>query len=74
MSLDIQFKLKQNPLYIKFLRENSYWYKYLNRDPIYFKEFETEMKKVYKLNPSDKISRAIDTFDMLQALISTLKK
>lgn len=73
MSIELQFKLKQNPLYIRFLRENSYWYKYLNRSDDYFKEFEIEMKKVYKLNPSDKISRAIDTFDMIQTLLSTLK-
>lgn len=73
MSLELQFKLKQNPLYIRFLRENSYWYKYLNRDISYFKEFEIEMKKVYKLNPSDKISRVIDTFDMVQSILSTLK-
>ena len=73
MSLELQFKLKQNPLYIRFLRENSYWYKYLNRDSNYFKDFEVEMKKVYKLNPSDKISRVIDTFDMMQTLLSAFK-
>lgn len=73
MSLETQFKLKQNPLYIRFLRENSYWYKYLNRDASYFKEFELEMKKIYKLNPSDRISKAIDAIDMLQTLFSSLK-
>ena len=73
MNLELQFKLKKNPLYIRFLRENSYWYKYLNRDPNYFKEFEIEMKKIYKLNPTDKISRVIDTFDVVQTVLSTLK-
>lgn len=73
MSIELQLKLKQNPLYIKYLRENSYWYKYLNRDIGYFKQFEIEMKKAYKLNPSDRISRAIDTFDMIGTLLSTLK-
>lgn len=74
MSIDLQFKLKKNPLYIKFLRENSHWYKYLNRDPNYFKQFEVDLKNTYKLNPSDKISRAIDTFDIIQTLLSTIKK
>lgn len=73
MILDLQFKIKNNPNYIKFLRENSYWYKYLNRDPSIFKQFEEEVKTVYKLKPSDKISRAIDTFDMVQTILSTLK-
>lgn len=72
MSIDLQFKLKENPLYTKYLTEASYWYKYLNRDPKYFKDFETEMKKVYKLNPSDKISKAIDTVDMLTSIFSAL--
>ena len=32
MSLDIQFKLRENPDYLKYLRENSWWYKVLNRN------------------------------------------
>ena len=39
MILDIQFKLKSNPLFIKYLHENSYWYKLLNRNPTMFNEF-----------------------------------
>ena len=39
MNLELQFKLKQNPLYIKYLRENSYWYKILIRDPKMFDKF-----------------------------------
>lgn len=74
MSLDLQFKLKQNPLYIKFLREYSYWYKYLNRSDTYFKDFELEMKKIYKLNTSDKISKTLDTIEMIETLFSALQK
>lgn len=73
MTLDLQFKLKQDPLYIRFLRENSYWYKYLNRNPDYFKEFVSEMKDVYKLNPGDRINKIIDTVDMIGTLLSTFK-
>ena len=73
MSIDIQFKIKNNKNYIKFLRENSYWYKYLNRDPNNFKLFEEEVKTVYKLRPTDKISRAVDTIEMLQTLFTNMK-
>lgn len=73
MVLDLQFKIKNNPNYIRFLRENSYWYKFLNRDPATFREFEEEVKTVYHLRPTDKISRAIDTIDMVQSILSTLK-
>ena len=33
MTLDIQFKIKNDPNYIRYLHENSYWYKFLNRNP-----------------------------------------
>lgn len=73
MSLEVQFKIKNNPNYLRFLRENSHWYKYLNRDGNNFKVFEEEVKTSYKLRPTDRISRALDTFDMIQSLLSSLK-
>lgn len=73
MNLDTQFKLKGNPLYIKYLRENSYWYKLLNREPNSFKIFEEELKLNYKLRPSDKLSQALDYIEMFETIMSTLK-
>lgn len=73
MNLDTQFKLKNNPLYIKYLRENSYWYKILNREPNSFKTFEEEVKTNYKLRPSDRISQALDYIEMFETIMSTLK-
>ena len=70
MNIDIQYKIKNKKYYLKYLRENSNWYKYLNRNPSNFKLFEEEVKNVYKLRPTDKISRAIDTFEMLQTLFT----
>ena len=74
MSIETQLKLKSNINYLKFLRENSYWYKYLNRSNQFFKDFENEMKITYKLRPTDRISKAIDTFDMIQTILTTLKQ
>ncbi len=74
MSIETQIKLKSNINYLKFLRENSYWYKYLNRSNQFFKDFENEMKITYKLRPTDRISKAIDTFDMIQTILTTLKQ
>lgn len=73
MNLDVQFNLKRNPNYIKFLRENSYWYKILTRDPNMFKEFVKEMKVKYKLRTIDKINNALTTVEMIEAIISTMK-
>ena len=54
MKLDVQFKIKNNYLLQKYIRENSYWYKYLNRNPGLLSEMEREMKEKYKLTASDK--------------------
>lgn len=73
MTLDIQFKIKNNPYYIRYLRENSNWYKILNRNPQMFKVFEEEVKDRYELRPSYRISKALDTINMIQNVISSLK-
>ena len=73
MVLDLQFKIKNNPNYQRYLREHSYWYKTLNRDPSTFRVFEEEVKDAYQLRTSDKISKALDTLEMVSALVSTLK-
>lgn len=73
MTLDTQFKLKSNPLYLEYLHSNSYWYKILNRDPLKFSDFVNEVKANYKLRPSDKINKAIGTFELISNIMSSLK-
>ena len=73
MTLDIQFKLKNNTFYLKYLREHSEWYKILNRDPLMFKDFEEKAKEYYKLRPTDKIAKALDTIELFQNILTTLK-
>lgn len=73
MTLETQFKINSNPNYIRFIRENSIWYKILNRDPMEFKKFEDAVKDKYKLKPSDRINKMIDDINMLQKFIEVLK-
>lgn len=73
MTLDIQFKLRSNPLYIEYLHQNSYWYKILNRNPNKFNDFVEEVKNKYHLRPTDKIKKALDTVDMLSSILSSFK-
>ena len=73
MTLEVQFKIKNNPLYIKYLHENSYWYKFLNRNPEMFDEFVNEVRTNYKLRPTDKINKSLSTFEMISSVISALK-
>lgn len=73
MNLDIQFKIKNNPMYVQYLHENSEWYKVLNREPSMFKVFEENVRRDYKLRPSDKILKALDTIEIFQNIFSSLK-
>ena len=49
MDIKTQMIIRSNPNIYRFLREESYWYKYLNRDPNYIKELEKIVKNKYKL-------------------------
>jgi len=73
MQLDILMKINQDPIQKRFLRENSYWYKYLNRNSIYYKNFIDEMKEKYKLTTSDKLNKAIDNINMIHNFLDVLK-
>ena len=72
MTREIQFKIMNNPNYIRYLRENSYWYKELNRNNN-FKLFEKEVKNNYKLRTIDKIEKVTNTLDFMSKIMSTLK-
>ena len=73
MTLELQFKIKNNQNYVRYLRENSYWYKILNRSPESFKKFEEEVREKYGLRPTDRIEKALEAFSLIQNMISTLK-
>lgn len=65
MRFDVQMKLKSNPMYLKFIRENSHWYKILNRHPERFEEMVEEMKTKYRLRTTDKINNVVDSIDLI---------
>lgn len=73
MDLNTQYKIFNNELLHRYLRENSYWYKILNRDPSLLYKMEEEMKDKYKLNTSDKIERIGDKLSMIESLLEVLK-
>ena len=73
MKLDVQFKIKNNYLLQKYIRENSYWYKYLNRSQEYLKPLEEEMKKKYKLTTQDRIEKISQEINMVSTILDVLK-
>ena len=73
MIYDIQYKINNDINLKRFLRENSYWYKELNRNPDNFKYFVEDMKVRYKLTTTDKINRTIDNINMISSFLDVLK-
>ena len=73
MKTNIKILLDSNPVYKEYIRTNSYWYKILNRYPEQFTKFEEEVKEKYQLRATDRISKALDTFEMVTSILSTLK-
>lgn len=73
MSIDIVLKINNDPIQKQFLREHSYWYKYLNRNPNYYKDFINDMKNKYKLTPHDKINKVINNINMINTFLEVLK-
>ena len=73
MSIDTIIKINNDPRQKQFLRENSYWYKYLNRSNIYYKDFITDMKNKYKLTPQDKLNKVINNINIINTFLEVLK-
>ena len=72
MEYFLQEKLSTDKLFKRYLYENSFYIKYLNRDPLYYKEFIKVMKEMYKERTTDKINDAINTIDIISSVINTL--
>ncbi len=73
MQVATQIKIRSDPKLYQYLRENSYWYKYLNRNPQAIKEMELEMKERYKLTAADKIENISHTISLVQSLMNIVK-
>ena len=73
MNLNLQYKIYQDPKQHQFLRENSHWYKYLNRSESYYKEFINDMKDKYKLKPTDRLNKMIDDINLVSSFLEVLK-
>ena len=73
MQINIQLELDKDEKMAKLLKENSYWFKELNRNPNNYKKFVNEMKVKYKLRTTDKVSEAIDNIDLISTVLQSLK-
>ena len=46
MDLELQRKIRENPKMYRYLKENSFYIKHLNRDPSFYNEFVKRMIKL----------------------------
>ena len=73
MQIDLQHTLSSTPKMAAYLRQNSHWYKYLNRNPDNYNKFVTAMKEKYKLRITDKMENVVDNVDMVSKVLNILK-
>lgn len=63
-------KITETPYALKYLRENSYWYKKLNRSPELVDKFIDEMKEKYELKFSNRVEKVINTVDLVTKIFN----
>ena len=73
MDVRTQIIIRSNPNLYRFLREESYWYKYLNRDPNAIKEMEKAMKNKYKLTIQDRLEKLNRSMSMIHSFMNMMK-
>ena len=69
MRKEVLDRLKKDK-YLKYLRENSNYYKELNRDPNNYNKFVKDMKEKYKLRTIDKVDNFVDSVDLITIIIN----
>ena len=74
MNYIVLTKLSENPLNIKYLRENSHYYKILNRNPEMIDAMIEEMKTRYGLRRTDKINNMMDSISLVSKIWKATKE
>ena len=73
MNIRIQFMLEVNPYLKRYLREHSWFYKDIIRNPSFIFEIENLMKKEYGLTLPDKLEKIKDNISMVNSFMEVLK-
>ena len=73
MQLENQMKFKNNINNYNYLKENSWYYKELNRGIKNYYDFDKDMKIKYKKRPTDKINNALDSIDIISSMLDIIE-
>jgi len=72
MSEEIIYIIKNNEIINRFLKEESYHYKYLYRDNTYIKTIERKAKEKYGLTIENKIENFKNTINLINTFMSVI--
>jgi len=72
MEYDLQFKIYNDKKQAKFLKENTHWYKYLNRTPDNYQSFLDEYKKNNRNEQTEKFNSVINTLDTVNSIFKII--
>lgn len=73
MRYEIREKIYNDPNALRYLRENSSWYKKLNRG-VRVEEMLEEMKERYGLRFRDKVDKVSTGIDLINAFMNVTKE
>ena len=73
MQLYLQMSFRENLKSYNQLKENSYYFKELNRGTISYKKFVEDMKIKYKERATDKINNVMENMDLISSVLDVLK-
>jgi len=68
MSPELIVKISNDAKMHTYLKNNSYWYKYLNRDKNNFKSFINAYKMNNRSEKIQKVSGVVDTLDTVNSI------
>ncbi len=72
MIIKVQYLLNNNPYLKKYLREHSFYYKELIRNPNFVNELINLMKKEYKLTIPQKLDKIKQEINMINSVMEVL--
>ncbi len=69
----LQMSFRENPKMFELLKQNSYYFKGLNRGVVDYKKFVSDMKIKYKERTSDKLESIMDNMELVSSVLNVLK-
>lgn len=69
----LQMSFRENPKMFELLKQNSYYFKGLNRGVVDYKKFVSDMKVKYKKRTSDKLESIMDNMELVSSVLNVLK-